>query len=621
MWVHNLPPGGAYGNFDPVNDVNIVEDRFNPANTCTYVITHGWRGSAADTDINALAQKILAHCPSCNVLRVDWKKGAATVLTNPRGAAENASAAAPEAYRQLSAKLGPSLGNEVTFIGFSDGSIVNNDISRLAGSSAYGIILGPPNVFGGGLREYSGFGHADAYFSDSILTDTGVCWGWFWPFSRSRIVDGGQFRVPSSPFPDGHVEPLRRLTNQIPTTPDCNNAWLKGTLADSVPQSGPGWYDGTINDDGQLTGPSFSACADLIDLLIPGGWPIISAISSVIRPIDPSEKRGTIGYDPNGTPDELRRHFVHPGEPLMYTVFFENEPNATAPAQEVRILDCLNPALDWTTLQLGEIVFGDQVVTNLAGKVSGQVTVPLVDSNYVVDVNVQFNVYTGRMSWVLRTIDPNTGELPEDPMAGFLPPNDANHCGEGHVSFAIYPQEGLLDARITNKATIFFDTETPLDVNFWSNRVDGLPPVSAMSPLPALTTPTRFEVCWSGDDGQGCGIAGYDIYVATNNEPNMPWILNTCETSAVFVGAPGYTYRFHSIAHDFMGNIESAPAVPDAETTLRPIDFQFYAMFADRWLENGCHSLLWCDGMDFDQNGDVGLTDLAEMAEHWLEGI
>ena len=523
--------------------------------------------------------------------------------------------AAQEAKKKLDAKFPPGFDwNTVTYIGHSFGNSVNKQIAAQEGRKGRGIILDPANHYGYAWPEQY---FKDAYLGGSVavitdsLGDNGPCN----PFPRS-IADW-QFHLHSDIGVGGHGKALECFTNQLD---NCNNAWLKGTLAQSVPKSDAGWYNGIIGCDGQVQANSaYAACRDVS---IPEHSSDVSTASStVIRPSDPSEKRGTIGYDPNGTPPELCQHFVEPNQPLEYTVFFENEPNATAPAQEVRVVDYLSPSLNWATIELGEIVFGDQVMTTLAGKVSGQFTVPLADSNYVVDVNVQFNVYTGRMSWVLRTIDPNTGELPEDPMAGFLPPNDANHCGEGHVSFSIYPQKDLLDARIDNKATIFFDTETPLDVNVWSNSVDGLPPVSAVSSLPALTTPTRFEVCWSGDDGQGCGIAGYDIYVATNDEPNVPWILNTCETSAVFVGAPGYTYRFHSIAHDFMGNIESAPAVPDAETTLRPIDFQFYAMFADRWLENGCHSLLWCDGMDFDQNGDVGLTDLAEMAEHWLEGI
>jgi len=605
----------TYGDFDPNTDVWVAPNEdFDPSRTCIYIITHGWNPDMSK--MYALWERIKDYCPSsCNVLFVNWKKGADTVF--PWGAAANIQPAGEKAYQkieQIYALYEQSIDwNNVTFIGHSFGNNVNKVISGLAERKGRAIVLDPANSWGGAAADFSRFypGGSMAVITDS-WGDNGPCH----PLPR-RVADW-QLHLHSSIFPSGHGEALRCFTEQIDS---CANPWLTGTLVQSLPQSPPGWYDGEISCQGQIIRTAFTNCPQTAAAMTVPGTLACSASSAVIRPIDPSEKLGTIGYDPNDTPDELRRHFVHPGEPLMYTVFFENEPNATAPAQEVRVVDYLSPSLNWATIELGEVVFGDQVMTDLAGKVSGQFTVPLADSNYIVDVNAQFNVYTGQMSWVLRTIDPNTGELPEDPLAGFLPPNDANHCGEGHVSFSIYPQEGLLDAHIDNKATIFFDTEAPFDVNVWSNSVDGLPPVSAVSPLPALTIPTRFEVCWSGNDGQGCGIAGYDIYVAVNDEPKVPWILNTCETSAVFVGAPGHTYRFYSIAHDLMGNIESAPTVPDAETTMCPIDFHFYAMFADRWLENGCHSPLWCDGMDFDQNGNVGLTDLAEMASHWLEGM
>jgi hypothetical protein len=157
-------------------------------------------------------------------------------------------------------------------------------------------------------------------------------------------------------------------------------------------------------------------------------------------------------------------------------------------------------------------------------------------------------------------------------------------------------------------------------VNFWSNSVDGLPPSSAVLSLPPITIPTRFEVHWSGDDGQGCGIASYDVYVATNNEPNVPWILNTSETNAVFVGVPGYTYRFYCVARDFLGNVEAPPLVPDTQTTVvvSPIDFRFYAKFAAHWLESNCQPPLWCEGMDLNTSHAIDLDDLAILAAGWL---
>jgi alpha-tubulin suppressor-like RCC1 family protein len=617
-WMRTTLPCEQTGVFNPEQDVQVVPVRQVANPTHTFIVTHGWNANPNDPEdkVYQLIEKMATSCSNANVIKVDWQKGACTGL-NAWEASGNIQAAGEAAYPKLVSLLGQDFHPEqFVYIGHSFGNGVNKVIASQAGRDGRAVILSPANAWGGWSPDYEKFyrGGSVAIISRS-LGDNGPCWPTpRWIADRQILVDSGLGGA-------GHGKTLDCFMNQVPSNPEESCSWIESFFSQTQNlQKGPaGGYDAKMNDNcsGLETNQPFPACSTtrVLNIIIN---PVAFALSMVIRPIDPSEKRGNEGYDPCGTSPELCKHFVEPNAPLEYTIFFENEPNATAPAQEVRILDCLNPALDWTTLELGEIVFGDQVVTTLAGKVSGQDTVPLADSNYVVDVNAQFNVHTGRISWVLRTIDPVTGQLPEDPQAGFLPPNDSNHAGEGHVSFRIYPQEDLPSAHIPNKATIFFDTEPPFDVNVWINTVDGLPPVSAVSPLPVLTTPIRFEVCWSGEDGGGSGVAGYDVYVATNNEPCVPWILNTTQTSAVFAGAPGYTYRFYSIARDFLGNVEPAPAVPDAETTLRPLDFHFYVIFANRWLESDCGPPLWCDGMDFDGSQMVDLEDVAILAGNWL---
>lgn len=600
--------GTLYPIFDPLNDVQIVYDanKFDPSRTCTYIITHG-KSSSADDMLN-LANKIATHCPSCNVLRVDWKKGAGTMWFNPWGAAANIGPAGDAAYQKLNQLLGDKL-NNATFIGHSFGNGVNRVISGDAGRVGRAIVLDPPNRSGGYPDVFSNFYPGGSF---AVITDS---WWDGPPCSGNNPLRVADWQLHLKSFDHGGA--LNCFTNQIPTNSNCDNPWLTGTLAQLVPQSPPGWYDGEINSEGHLVGGAFQPCPEPNDLPIPGDE-VNSVEATIVSPIDPSEKRGNEGYDPCGTPPELCQHFVRPGEPFVYTVFFENDPNATAPAQEVRVVDYLSPSLDWATTELGEIVFGDQVITTLAGKVSGHDTVPLKNTPYVVDINAQFNPYTGRLNWTLRTIDPNTGNSPEDPLAGLLPPDDVNHRGEGHVTFTISPQQNLLDARIFNKATIFFDTEPPFDVNIWLNTIDGSPPASAVLPLPSLTIPKRFEVQWSGNDGQGCGIAGYDVYVATQGGLYVPWFLDTNETSAVFAGAPGYTYRFYCVAHDFLGNTEVSPSVPDAQTTLSPINLRFYAKFATHWLESDCQPPWWCEGMDLNMTQVIDFNDLAILATDWL---
>ena len=89
-----------------------------------------------------------------------------------------------------------------------------------------------------------------------------------------------------------------------------------------------------------------------------------------------------------------------------------------------------------------------------------------------VEIEGGVNVGSGRAQWALRTIDPETGELPTSATAGFLPPNDASHRGEGYVTFTVKPKASTPQfTKITNKATIVFDVEAPIVTNEVSNVI------------------------------------------------------------------------------------------------------------------------------------------------------
>jgi RHS repeat-associated protein len=184
----------------------------------------------------------------------------------------------------------------------------------------------------------------------------------------------------------------------------------------------------------------------------------------VILPGDPNEKTGLAGFG--------EQHIITASSELRYTVYFENVITATAPAQEVFVTDYLDPNLDWSTFKLGDSAFGDQTIAATAdpGLSYSRVTIPDyrpgINKNWWVDVTAQLNSQTGRVDWVFRTLDPETGDLPEDAETGFLPPNDATGRGEGHVSFSIMPKPGVaMGTRITNTASIIFDTNPAIQTN------------------------------------------------------------------------------------------------------------------------------------------------------------
>ena len=190
----------------------------------------------------------------------------------------------------------------------------------------------------------------------------------------------------------------------------------------------------------------------------------------VVQPIDPNEKAG-----PEGVGSERA---VTVSDELRYTVYFENLPAATAPAQEVVITDRLDPDLDWTTFRFDEIAFGDRVIPVADGAYQLQTRQTVadyregVDKEWWVDIASEINPLTGQVEWTFRTLDPETGELPEDALAGFLPPNDETGRGEGHVVFSIRPNSDRPDGTVlTNQATIVFDTEASIVTNEVTNTL------------------------------------------------------------------------------------------------------------------------------------------------------
>src|SRR5262249_6286284 len=135
------------------------------------------------------------------------------------------------------------------------------------------------------------------------------------------------------------------------------------------------------------------------------------------------------------------------------------------------------------------------------------------DSNPV-QVNVSFDPQTGLITWDMKSINPVTQDLVSDPLAGFLPPDNAQHAGEGFVSYVVHPKPALATGvLVLNQASIVFDVNAPIATPTVTNTIDRTSPVSAMLPLPAATPTTNLVVSWSGSD-VGSGIGHFDIFVS-----------------------------------------------------------------------------------------------------------
>ena len=98
--------------------------------------------------------------------------------------------------------------------------------------------------------------------------------------------------------------------------------------------------------------------------------------------------------------------------------------------------------------------------------------------------------------------------------------------------------------------------------------MDSQPPTSSVASLPPFTITDSFNVSWSGTDAGISGLKNYDIYVSIDGGPYTLWQDATSATSAAFTVVEGSQFRFYSRARDNAGNLEAAPATPDAQTTV-----------------------------------------------------
>jgi hypothetical protein len=284
----------------------------------------------------------------------------------------------------------------------------------------------------------------------------------------------------------------------------------------------------------------------------------------IFFPVDPNDILGPAGIGP--------QNWVTPQQTLPYTIRFENDPKkATVAAQDVFVTTTLDADLDWSTFQLGDIRFGSTTVpvpAALRSFATSVMTTNIDGTPLRVDVSAKLDQDTGIVTWVFRSLDPATGELPESVIAGFLPVNDATHRGEGQVNYTVRPKaSSATGSTVTAQASIVFDTNAPLATNTVSNAIDADAPAAAGVTAPEVSLSPNVVVSWSGTDA-GSGVATYDVYVSTDGGALVPWLLATAATSGVFAGVAGHTYGFAVTPIDGVGNAGPRPTAAQAATII-----------------------------------------------------
>jgi len=184
-------------------------------------------------------------------------------------------------------------------------------------------------------------------------------------------------------------------------------------------------------------------------------------------------------------------------------------PNATAPAQSVRIEFVFDSGLDLATFKVGLFAFSTFSVNS--GYVSNrfQQTVNTTDiTGTYVFLQATPSATESKITWVFQTLDAS-GLPPSDASIGFLPPNNVT-SGQGYVTFKTNVRNNIDNLiKIVANATIVFDENPPISTKSIFNTVDNVPPGKVN--INATNVQGGVLLQFLAVD-VGCGVKYFDLY-------------------------------------------------------------------------------------------------------------
>lgn len=272
----------------------------------------------------------------------------------------------------------------------------------------------------------------------------------------------------------------------------------------------------------------------------------------VISALDPNEIIGPAG--------EPTKRWVSVNDRLPYTVTYENDKSATAPAKFVKVVAPIHANMDAASFQLGNFGFNNLTFTIPNNTASYYQRLDCRDSlGLYVDITAGYDVQNNQAFWQLQSIDPVTLQPPSDPLKGLLLLQDSLQPNNGHgfVNFSIKPRSTAqtLDT-IGAKADIIFDANEVIATNVETNTIDAYAPISHLTNLPP-TSPINIALSWSGqDDVNGCGLKFYSLYVSDDGVNFSMIRSGITRTDTTITGKPGTQYFFFVLATDSVGNTE-----------------------------------------------------------------
>lgn len=240
---------------------------------------------------------------------------------------------------------------------------------------------------------------------------------------------------------------------------------------------------------------------------------------------------------------------------LPYTIQFQNKPDATLPANEVVVTQTLDPDLDLSTFELGEISIGNASWTAPAGQHTWTTVLDdQAQSGLLIKLDAELDLGTRVVTWTLTGIDPTTGDVPADPTKGFLPPDVTAPEGRGFVTYVVRALPASpTGAAVVGQATIVFDVNPPIDTNVDTVIIDAAAPTAAPSVPSSAGSPVDVTIDASDDNG-GSGVDTVDVLASKDGAPFSVVGDHVTGNTFAFDGVPGSHYEFRVAPTDKVGN-------------------------------------------------------------------
>lgn len=274
---------------------------------------------------------------------------------------------------------------------------------------------------------------------------------------------------------------------------------------------------------------------------------------------DPNEIVGNNGYNTD--------RYINDKELMHYEVYFENVDTADLPAQIVTIYD----TIDMNVLDIKSFQFRGFGVGNTFYPASvdrKQYFEEFYHNGIRTRLNVNADTLTGIIAFNFVSLTAAGFDL-DDPLSGFLPPNNINNDGQGWVSYSIKQKSNLPHlTKIHNSASIIFDTNEPIHTNKWTNTIDLQKPNSLV--LSAHSIDDSLIVLKINRNDAHSGVKLYELGISINNRPYFTVPIRIDSDSIILTGKMDSTYSFYSIALDNADNIEQKTPLAEASITLLP---------------------------------------------------